>query len=100
MDTFKCAEDSASEIVGYSLNLVLVNISISVLYEVVVGILVKCARDPSLEGIEISYKIVDRIKIHYLDVLQGWAKTSNMKCNKDKCKVLFLGPKMNYKNTG
>ena len=98
--TFKYAESSAIEILGYSLSLVLVSIFISVLHEDVVGVLVKCASDTSLEGIEIRHKIVDRIKIHYLDVLQCWAKTSNMKCNKDKCKVLFLGPKMNYKNTG
>lgn len=77
------------------------HIFISVLHEDVVGMLIKCASDTTLEGIEIRYKIVDRIKIqNYLDMLQCLAKTNNMKCNKDKCKVLGLGPKMNYRNTG
>ena len=84
---------------GYSLSLVLVSIFIGVLHEDVISMLIKCACDTSLEGLEMRYKITDRIKIHYLDVLQCWAKTSNVACNKDKCKVLFLVPKMNYKNT-
>lgn len=92
---------SANEILGYSLTLILVHIFISVLHEDIVGMLIKCASDTTLEGIEIRYKIVDRIKIqNYLDMLQCLAKTNNMKCNKDKCKVLCLGPKMNYRNTG
>lgn len=53
------------------------------------------------EGDRNKIKTVDRIKIqNYLDMLHCWAKTNNMQCNEDKCKVLFLGPKMNYRNTG
>lgn len=91
---------SSSEILRYSLTLVLVNCFVNVLCEDVVGMMIKCASDTGLEGVEIRYKIGDRIKVqNYLDMLQCLAKTNNMKCNKDKCKVLFLGPRMNYRNT-
>lgn len=79
----------------------MVNIFINVLHEDIIGMLIKCASDTSLEGIEMRYKIADRIEIqNYLDMLQCWAKTNNMKCNKDKCRVLFLGSEMNYRNRG
>lgn len=101
MDTFKSAGGSAIEILGQPLSFVLVNILTNVLLEDRVGMLIKCASDINLEGIEIRYKRADKIKIQiYLDMLQCWAKTNNMKCNKDKCRVLFLGSKMNYRNRG
>lgn len=94
MDTCKSAEGSAIEILGYSLSLVLVDIFISVLHEGIVGMLIKCTNDTSPEGIEIRYKIADRITVqNYLDMLQCWAKTNNMKCNKDKCKNLVFRSK-------
>lgn len=101
MDTYMSAGGSAIEIVGWSLSLVLVNIFTNVLLEGRVGMLIKCASDTNMEGIEIRYNRADRIKIqNNLDMPQCWAKTNNMKCNKDKCRVLFLGSKVNYRNRG
>lgn len=101
MVVFKSIEGSPIEILDYSRSLVLVNNFISVLHEGIIGMLIEWTRDTSLEGIEIRYKIADRIEVqNYFDTLRCWAKTNNMKCNKDKCKVLFWGPKMNYRNTG
>lgn len=63
MDIFKYVEGFVIEILGYFVCFILVDIFISVLYKDVVGMLIKCVSDTSLEGIEIRRKIVDRIKI-------------------------------------
>lgn len=63
MDIFKYVEGFVIEILGYFVCFILVDIFISVLYKDVVGMLIKCVSDISLEGIEIRRKIVDRIKI-------------------------------------
>lgn len=91
MDIFKYAEGSAIELLGYWLSLVLINTFIRGFHEDVGDMLIKSAINAVWRGHKNRYEIVDRIKIqNYLDMLRCWAKTNNVVCNEDKCKLFFF----------